>query len=163
MLVHGFPQNWWAWQELIGPLAADGYRVLCPDLRGAGWSSAPDDRYYKSDMADDLAVVLDRIGVAPVRVVAHDWGGPVAGNLLLRHPERCPGFRTEHRRAVAGVRSDGGPAFVAVLVSDPDFSSGDRAASSRRPEGALLGDARSVGRCRVLPRRRLQALCASHA
>ena len=45
MLVHGFPQNWWEWHELIGPLAADGYRVLCPDLRGAGWSSAPRDRY----------------------------------------------------------------------------------------------------------------------
>ena len=29
MLVHGFPQNWWEWHELIGPLAADGYRVLC--------------------------------------------------------------------------------------------------------------------------------------
>lgn len=58
---------------MIGPLAADGYRVLCPDLRGAGWSSAPDGRYYKTDMADDLAVVLDRLGVAPVRVVAHDW------------------------------------------------------------------------------------------
>ena len=37
-LVHGFPQNWWEWHELIGPLAADGYRVLCPDLRGVGWS-----------------------------------------------------------------------------------------------------------------------------
>jgi pimeloyl-ACP methyl ester carboxylesterase len=39
MLVHGFPQNWWEWRHLIGPLAADGCRVLCPDLRGAGWSS----------------------------------------------------------------------------------------------------------------------------
>ena len=48
MLVHGFPQNWWEWHELIGPLAADGYRVLCPDLRGAGWSSAPRSRYTKS-------------------------------------------------------------------------------------------------------------------
>ena len=36
MLVHGFPQNWWECNELIGPLAADGYRVLCPDLRGLG-------------------------------------------------------------------------------------------------------------------------------
>lgn len=36
MLVHGFPENWWEWHELVGPLAADGYRVLCPDLRGAG-------------------------------------------------------------------------------------------------------------------------------
>ena len=92
MLVHGFPQNWWAWHELIGPLAADGYRVLCPDLRGAGWSSAPDDRYYKTDMADDLAAVLDRLGVASVRLVATDWGGPVAAFMMLRHPEKVTGF-----------------------------------------------------------------------
>ena len=41
MLVHGIPQNWWQWHELIGPLAGDGYRLLCQDLRGAGWSAAP--------------------------------------------------------------------------------------------------------------------------
>jgi pimeloyl-ACP methyl ester carboxylesterase len=51
MLVHGFPQNWWQWRALIGPLARDGYRVLCPDLRGAGWSSAPGGGYWKNDMA----------------------------------------------------------------------------------------------------------------
>ena len=49
MLVHGFPQNWWQWRDLIRPLAADGYRVLCADMHGTGWSSAPDDRYLKDD------------------------------------------------------------------------------------------------------------------
>src|SRR5262249_33126965 len=73
MLVHGFPQNWWEWRDIIGPLAADGYRVLCPDLRGAGWSSAPPGPYLKIDMADDLAAVIDHLGVGPVTVVAHDW------------------------------------------------------------------------------------------
>jgi len=92
MLVHGFPQNWWEWHELIGPLAADGYRVLCPDLRGAGWSSAPRDRYLKADMAEDLTAMLDRLGVKPVRLVAHDWGGPVAVIMMLRHPEKVSGF-----------------------------------------------------------------------
>lgn len=92
MLVHGFPQNWWEWRELIGPLAADGYRVLCPDLRGAGWSSAPSDRYHKTGMADDLAAVLDRLGVGPVTLVAHDWGGPVAFIMMLRHPDKVSGF-----------------------------------------------------------------------
>jgi pimeloyl-ACP methyl ester carboxylesterase len=92
MLVHGFPQNWWEWQALIGPLAANGYRVLCPDLRGAGWSSAPNDRYLKNDMAEDLAVVLDRLGVGPVRLVAHDWGGPIATIMMVRHPEKVTGF-----------------------------------------------------------------------
>ena len=92
LLVHGYPQNWWQWQAMIGPLAADGHRVLCPDLRGAGWSSAPKDRYRKNDMAEDLAAVLDRLGVGPVRLVAHDWGGPVATIMMLHHPEKVTGF-----------------------------------------------------------------------
>lgn len=92
MFVHGFPENWWEWHELIGPLAADGYRVLCPDLRGAGWSSAPPSEYLKSEMADDLAAVLDRLGVGSVKLVAHDWGGPVAFIMMLRHPEKVTGF-----------------------------------------------------------------------
>lgn len=92
MLVHGFPQNWWEWRALIGPLAADGYRVLCPDLRGAGWSSAPRSQYLKSEMADDLAGVLEHLGVPTVTLVSHDWGGPVAFIMMLRHPEKVTGF-----------------------------------------------------------------------
>jgi pimeloyl-ACP methyl ester carboxylesterase len=92
MLVHGFPQNWWEWRELIGPLAGDGYRVLCPDLRGAGWSSAPPSSYTKIELGDDLAAVLDRLGVEKVKLVAHDWGGPAAFIMMLRHPAKVTGF-----------------------------------------------------------------------
>ncbi|OBK22147.1 epoxide hydrolase [Mycobacterium asiaticum] len=92
MMVHGFPQNWWEWRALIGLLAADGYRVLCPDLRGSGWSSAPRTTYLKGEMADDLAGVLDQLGVQTVTMVAHDWGGPVAFIMMLRHPEKVTGF-----------------------------------------------------------------------
>jgi len=92
MLVHGFPENWWEWRDLIGPLAADGYRVLCPDLRGAGWSSAPRSSYTKTEMGEDLAAVLDRLGVETVKLVAHDWGGPAAFIMMLRHPEKVTGF-----------------------------------------------------------------------
>jgi pimeloyl-ACP methyl ester carboxylesterase len=92
MLVHGFPQNWWEWHELIPALAADGYRVLCPDLRGAGWSSAPRSSYTKTVMADDLAAVLDRLEVPNVKLVAHDWGGPAAFIMMLRHPAKVTGF-----------------------------------------------------------------------
>lgn len=92
MLVHGFPQHWWEWRHLIGPLAADGYRVICPDLRGAGWSSAPPGRYRKTDMADDLAAVLDTLGIGPVTLAAHDWGGGIAFIMMLRHPEKVTGY-----------------------------------------------------------------------
>jgi pimeloyl-ACP methyl ester carboxylesterase len=92
MLVHGFPQHWWEWHRLIGPLAADGHRVLVPDLRGAGWSDAPPGRYPKAAMADDLLAVLDQLDVKRTWIAAHDWGGPVGFILLLRHPERVTGF-----------------------------------------------------------------------
>jgi pimeloyl-ACP methyl ester carboxylesterase len=92
MFVHGFPENWWEWHELIGPLAADGYRVVCPDLRGAGWSSAPRSRYTKAEKAEDLAAVLDHLGIDSVKLVAHDWGGPTAFIMMLRHPEKVTGF-----------------------------------------------------------------------
>ena len=72
--------------------SADDERTYQADLRGAGWSSAPDDRYFKTDMAEDLAAVLDRLGVGAVRLVAHDWGGPVAIIMMLRHPEKVSGF-----------------------------------------------------------------------
>lgn len=92
MLVHGFPQHWWEWHRLIGPLARDGYRVLVPDLRGAGWSDAPRGRYPKAEMADDLRAVLDQLSVPRAWIAAHDWGGPAAFILLLRHPDRVTGF-----------------------------------------------------------------------
>ena len=40
VLLHGWPQNWWAWRRLI-PLLAARFRVICPDTRGFGWSDAP--------------------------------------------------------------------------------------------------------------------------
>jgi len=92
MLVHGFPQHWWEWRHQIGPLAADGVRVIVPDLRGAGWSDAPRGPYFKADMGEDLAAVIDELGVGPVKLAAHDWGGPPAFFLAMRHPDKVTGF-----------------------------------------------------------------------
>lgn len=92
-LVHGWPQNWWEWREVIGPLAGAGYRVMAPDLRGLGWSDAPPDGYEKEELASDLLAVLDALGVAgPVRLAGHDWGGWVGWLLCLRAPERFSHF-----------------------------------------------------------------------
>jgi pimeloyl-ACP methyl ester carboxylesterase len=59
--------------------------------RGAGWSSAPACSYTKNEPADDLAAILDRLGVAKIKLVGHDWGGPVAFIMMLRHPEKVTG------------------------------------------------------------------------
>jgi pimeloyl-ACP methyl ester carboxylesterase len=87
VLLHGWPQNWWEWRRLIPPLA-ERYRVICPDLRGFGWSDAPTDPYEKETMADDIVNLLDSLELGPVRLVGHDVGGFVGFLICLKAPER---------------------------------------------------------------------------
>lgn len=86
-LVHGWPQHWWEWRELIPPLA-EHYRVICPDLRGLGWSEAPAHGYEKESLADDILALLDELGLERVRFVGHDWGGFIGFLISLREPGR---------------------------------------------------------------------------
>ena len=80
VLVHGYPQTWWSWRHVVGPLAAAGFRVIAPDYRGAGHSSKPPKGYDKRTMAADIAVLLtDVLGVdRPVTMVGNDIGMMVA-------------------------------------------------------------------------------------
>jgi pimeloyl-ACP methyl ester carboxylesterase len=87
LLVHGWPQHWFQWRRLI-PELAGRYRVICPDLRGFGWSDAPPGRYEKKTLARDLVRLLDVLGLQRVRLVGHDWGGFVGLLACLEAPER---------------------------------------------------------------------------
>jgi pimeloyl-ACP methyl ester carboxylesterase len=87
VLVHGWPQHWYCWRRVIPLLSAD-HRLLCPDLRGFGWSDAPRTSYAKRELADDLIAMLDALGLERVRLVGHDWGGFVAFLVALQAPER---------------------------------------------------------------------------
>jgi pimeloyl-ACP methyl ester carboxylesterase len=87
VLLHGWPQHWFAWRRLI-PKLADQYRVICPDLRGLGWSEAPSSGYWKEDLADDLLALLDSLDLTSVRVIGHDWGTFVAYLAAIRRPQR---------------------------------------------------------------------------
>ena len=87
LLVHGWPQHWYAWRKVI-PLLSGERRVLCPDLRGFGWSDAPPGRYDKQQLADDLAALLDALELESVDLVAHDWGAWAGFLLALDHPRR---------------------------------------------------------------------------
>src|SRR4051794_27795356 len=57
LMVHGWPQHWYCWRKVIGPLA-ERYRVIAPDLRGHGWTDAPRDGYAKAQLADDMLALL---------------------------------------------------------------------------------------------------------
>jgi pimeloyl-ACP methyl ester carboxylesterase len=87
VLVHGWPQHWYVWRHVIPPLA-ESYRVICPDLRGHGWTDAPSDGYEKETLAGDVLNLIDALGLEKVRLVGHDWGGMAAFLLALRAPER---------------------------------------------------------------------------
>ena len=84
--VHGWPQNWWEWRGLI-PGLAERYRVICPDLRGFGWSEAPSRGYEKSQFAADIAALLDALELRDVRLIGHDWGGVAGFMLCLERPD----------------------------------------------------------------------------
>ena len=87
VLVHGWPQHWWAWRKVV-PLLAPHARLVMPDLRGFGWSDAPPDGYDKQTLADDVLAVLDALELPRVRIVGHDWGGWIAFLACMKAPER---------------------------------------------------------------------------
>jgi pimeloyl-ACP methyl ester carboxylesterase len=91
LLVHGWPENWWAWRALIGPLA-ERFRVICPDLRGLGWTDAPPRGYEKAQLARDVVALMDVLGIERARWVGHDWGGFAGWYATTEHPERFERF-----------------------------------------------------------------------
>jgi pimeloyl-ACP methyl ester carboxylesterase len=88
LLVHGWPETRRIWWRNVGPLAAAGFEVIAPDLRGFGESAlAPDGRYDPVAHSRDLhALVHDVLGHREVVAVAGDLGGPVVQDLSLRFP-----------------------------------------------------------------------------
>ena len=87
-MLHGFPEHWWQWHEVAPAVAAAGYRVLCPDLRGAGWTTADDPRIDRETRLRDLLALLDALGVERAHLVSHDMGVITAMQLTYDHPER---------------------------------------------------------------------------
>ena len=86
VLLHGWPQTWYAWRKIM-PALAQRYFVIAPDLRGLGDSSRPVGGFDKQTVAEDLGVILRTVlGYEKVNLIGHDWGGPVAFALAAYHP-----------------------------------------------------------------------------
>ena len=86
LLVHGFPESWWAFHRLI-PLLAARHRVFAVDLRGFGDSAVAPDGFTSADAAADLHALITELGVGPVHIAAQDIAGGSVYRLITEHPE----------------------------------------------------------------------------
>lgn len=91
LLVHGFPQTGACWHR-VAPGLADHHTLVIADMRGYGWSSAPESQggagYTKRVMGQDLVAVMDELGYPRFAFAGHDRGARVGYRLALDHPGR---------------------------------------------------------------------------
>ena len=154
VLLHGWPQHWFAWRHVIADLATT-HRVVAIDLRGLGWS-VPGLTGVDTigELADDVIAVLDDLGVASAVLAGHDWGGWIGFRAVHDHPARFGAYSSlsiappwlDPRRmldrlahwaytvpmAVAGPYIARRPAWVRALLSHSTF---DVSATWRSPAG----------------------------
>jgi epoxide hydrolase 4 len=74
VLLHGFPEFWYGWREQIQPLAAAGFRVVAPDMRGYNLSSKPDGvpAYNVDQLTADIAGLIRERGAETAMLAGHD-------------------------------------------------------------------------------------------
>ena len=87
LLVHGWPQTWYAWRLVMPALARD-FSVVAPDQRGCGLSGKPQDGYDTGTLAGDLAALMDALGHRRFAVAGHDTGMWIGYALAADHPDR---------------------------------------------------------------------------
>jgi pimeloyl-ACP methyl ester carboxylesterase len=91
LMVHGFPETWWAFRKLI-PLLALKHRVFVVDLRGFGDSSNEPGDYSSKASAEDLHFLIDKLDVGPVHLTGQDISGGAIFRLAVTHPEQVLSF-----------------------------------------------------------------------
>ena len=91
LLVHGFPETWWAFHKLM-PLLAERHRVHAVDLRGFGDSDLADGEFDSTVASEDLHQLIAALGEGPVHLVAQDISGTTAFRLAATHPDAIASF-----------------------------------------------------------------------
>jgi pimeloyl-ACP methyl ester carboxylesterase len=148
LALHGWPQHWWSWRHVIKELDGE-FRLLCPDLRGLGWSGQPaDDDFRKQRMADDAIALLDVLGIDRVRLVGHDWGAWAAILGALTAPERVSSLLAMsigHMWVPAKVAARHGYLLAYQLPLAAPYV-GERVIRDGRYPRGMLGNGRRDGR-----------------
>jgi pimeloyl-ACP methyl ester carboxylesterase len=87
LLVHGWPQTWYAWRMVMPALARD-FGVVAVDQRGIGLSDKPQDGYDTATLANDLVALMEALGHQRFALYGTDVGMPIAYALAADHPDR---------------------------------------------------------------------------
>ena len=116
LLVHGWPESWYAWR-LIMPRLAEDFEVIAVDQRGIGLSDKPAGGYDTGTLAGDLVALMDALGHQRFAVVGHDTGFVISYSLAADHPDRV------ERVALLEVPGSPGaapspPVFVPSAIND---------------------------------------------
>ena len=86
LFLHGYPQSSIMWRK-VAPKMSKKYKVICPDLRGYGDSDKPYSGYDKKTMANDMYLLMNRLGLKKYHLVGHDRGARVAHRFAVDYPE----------------------------------------------------------------------------
>jgi len=130
ILLHGWPQHGLMW-HVVAPTLAQDFRVIVPDLRGAGNSSIPPGGYDKVTMAEDVVAAMDTLGIESAKLAGYDLGAGVAYSVAAGHRDRVdrlavmefglPGFGYEQVMA-PGPHWDNGANWHLGLFTVPDVA-----------------------------------------
>jgi pimeloyl-ACP methyl ester carboxylesterase len=115
LLVHGWPQTWYAWR-LVMPGLARHFQLVAPDQRGTGLSGKPPDGYDTATLASDLAALMDALGHRRFAVAGHDTGMWIGYALAADHPDRVERLAVAEA-AMPGV-SPSPPLFGSTAAND---------------------------------------------
>lgn len=116
LLVHGWPESWYAWRLVMPALARD-FTVVAVDQRGIGLSDRPEGGYDTGTQAGDLAALMSALGHERFAVVGHDTGFTIGYALAADYPDRV------ERAALIDIPGSPGaapspPVFVAGPIND---------------------------------------------
>ena len=113
LFVHGFPEFWYQWHQQMEDLS-DRYHVVAYDMRGYNDSDKPEgvENYSTEKLDEDVLQIIKTFSDGrKVYVVAHDWGGSIAGVLAREHPE--------YVEKLIMANTAYAPAYIGAMVSHP--------------------------------------------